>query len=382
MPDNFPRLLYVVNIPRFFLSHRLPLALAARAAGYDVHVATGDKDRDSIQGIADESLPYHPIRLSQHGTNPLIELGTLLSLYSLYRKLKPDLLHHVSLKPVLYGGIAARLSGQRNIVHAISGLGQVLANGGAKSKALQTLSAPAFKLALGGESTRVVFQNPDDERRFVERGLAPRHRTRLIRGSGVDEERFAPSDEDLTGPPVVLFAGRLLWQKGVGEFVEAARRLRGKARFQVAGYEESSSPQNVSASQLSAWQAEGLIEWLGKRDDMPAVYAGSNIVCLPTSYGEGVPKVLIEAASCGRACVTTDSPGCREIVRQGLNGLLVPRLDSDALVAALQYLVENPAKRQAMGAAGRQIALDGYTERQIIGETLALYETLLTRDPR
>ena len=192
----------------------------------------------------------------------------------------------------------------------------------------------------------------------------------------------APATKSLPGCQSFSLAGRLLWQKGVGEFVEAARRLRGKARFQVAGYEESTSPQNVPASQLRAWQADGLIEWMGKRDDMPAVYAASNIVCLPSSYGEGVPKVLIEAAACSRACVTTDSPGCREIVRQGINGLLVPPHDIDALAEALRSLVANHEKRKAMGAAGRQIVLEAFTLRQVVGETLALYRSLLERDSR
>ena len=169
-------------------------------------------------------------------------------------------------------------------------------------------------------------------------------------------------------------------QKGLGEFVEVARRLRGLARFQVAGYEEPTSPLNVSAAQLQSWEAEGLIEWLGARRDMPAVYAQSNIVCLPSTYGEGVPKVLIEAAACARACVTTDTPGCREIVQRGVNGLLVPPNDIDALAQAIKRLIDNPAERQKMGAAGRQIVLDGFTLRQVVAETLALYRALLESD--
>ena len=380
MQDKPPRILYVVNIARFFLSHRLPLALAARAAGFDVHVAASDSDRDSATRIADTGLPFHPIQLSQHGINPLTELRTLRCLRSLYRRLQPDLLHHVSVKPVLYGGIAARLSGGRPVVHALSGLGYLFVNQSAKARLLQMLSRPAFKIALAGENTRVIFQNPDDRRLFAERGLVERGKTRVIRGSGVDENRFRMSEEELAGPPVVLFAGRLLWQKGLGEFVELARRLRGRARFQVAGYEERSSPQNVPASQLTAWQADGLIEWLGARDDMPSVYAGSNIVCLPSTYGEGVPKVLIEAASCARACVTTDTPGCREIVRQQVNGLLVPPHDIDALAGAVERLVDNPAKRKRMGEAGRKIVLESFTLRQVLDETIALYEELLGRD--
>lgn len=380
MPDQAPSLLYVVNIPRFFLSHRLPLALAARAAGFDVHVATSDSDPAALRKITESGLPFHPLKLRQHGMNPWLELRTLLDLRALYRDLKPDVLHHVSIKPVIYGGIAARLSGCRNVVQAMSGLGYVFVNRSAKAKLVNLLSGPAFKLALGGEATRAIFQNPDDRQLFVERGLIPRNKTLVIRGSGVDENVFRPSAENQAGLPVALYAGRLLLQKGIEEFVEAARRLRGKARFQVAGYEEATSPLNVSTAQLKRWQSEGLIEWLGAREDMPAVYAQSNIVCLPSTYGEGVPKVLIEAAACARACVTTDTPGCREIVRNGVNGLLVPPQDSEALTQALQRLIESPAERSIMGAAGRQIVLGGFTLRHVISETLALYHVLLADD--
>ena len=380
MQTKAPKLLYVVNIPRFFLSHRLPLALAAREAGFDVHVATSDADRDALRQVRATSLPAHPIKLRQHGLNPLLELRTLLALRALYRELKPDLLHHVSIKPVLYGGIAARLAGRRHVVQALSGLGYVFADGGVKARLLSAASGLPFKLALGGEDTRLIFQNPDDQRQFVERGLIARGKTLVIRGSGVDEDRFRPSAENLEGLPVVLFAGRLLWQKGIGDFVEVARRLRGKARFQVAGYEEATSPSNVSAAQLRAWAAEGLIEWLGARDDMPAVYASGNIVCLPSTYGEGVPKVLIEAAACARACIATESPGCREIVRHGLNGLLVPPGDIEALARAVKRLIDSPSERRKMGAAGRQIVLDGFTLRQVIDETIALYDAMLARD--
>lgn len=382
MPDKAQKLLYVVNIPRFFLSHRLPLALAARDAGFDVHVASSDADRASARLIGEYGLPFHPLKLTQHGLNPLAELRAVYSLFTLYRKLEPQLLHHVSIKPVIYGGIAAKLSGCQNVVQAMSGLGYIFADQSAKAKLLDRLSRPAFKLALAGGKTRVILQNPDDRQVFVGRRLVDQNKTRVIRGSGVDEDIFQPSHEDRTKPPVVLFAGRLLWRKGIGDFVEAARRLRGKARFRVVGYEEATSPLNVSSAQLASWQAAGLIEWLGARNDMPAVYRKSNIVCLPSTYGEGVPKVLIEAASCGRACVTTDTAGCREIVRHGVNGLLVPANDNDALAQALRRLIENPAERAEMGAAGRQIVLDEFTLRQVIGETLALYHEMLERDVR
>ncbi len=385
MRDKAPRLLFVVNIPRFFLSHRLPLALAARQAGFDVQVATSDSDPAALVRIAEHGIPCHPIRLRQHGLNPLLELRTLLALWALYRDIKPDLLHHVSIKPVIYGGIAAKFSGCDQVVQAMSGLGYIFVNASPKAKLLNILCQPAFKLALAGDNTRTIFQNPDDRQLFVERGLAARHKTLVIRGSGVDEDVFRPREENQDELPVVLFAGRLLMQKGIGDFVELARRLRGRARFQVAGYEESTSPLNVSAAQLRSWESEGLIEWLGARYDMPLVYAESNIVCLPSTYGEGVPKVLIEAASCARACVTTDTPGCREIVRDGVNGLLVPPNDIAALTQAVRHLIDNPAERMKMGAAGRQIVLEGFTLRQVVDETLSLYKSLLesesSKDP-
>ena len=374
---NAPILLFVVNIPRFFVSHRLALALAAREAGYAVHVATSDADPASIARITATGLPFHPLPLSQHGINPFRELSTLLALTRLYRNLKPDLLHHVSIKPVIYGGIAAKLSGRHKVVQAMSGLGYVFISDDFKAKLLRIVSRPAFKLALAGAETRMVFQNSDDQNVFINHGLIAARHTRLIRGSGVDTDRFQPTTEPPTGKPIVLFAGRLLWQKGIGEFVAVARRLQGRAIFRVAGYEESSSPLNVPATQLAAWHDDGLIEWLGKRDDMPKVYAESNIVCLPSTYGEGVPKVLIEAASCARACVTTDTPGCREIVRRDQNGLLVPPGDIDALTLAVSTLIENPQLRQSMGDAGRQIVLDSFSLRQVVDETIALYRSLL-----
>lgn len=377
MRNKAAKLLYVVNIPRFFVSHRLPLALAARGAGFDVRVAASDSDPASAQRIVAAGLPFHPLPLSQHGLNPLRELRTIIALARLYTRLQPDLLHHVSIKPVIYGGIAARLSRRRAVVQAMSGLGYLHVSQERRARLLDKLSGPAFRLALAGAGTRMIFQNPDDRRFFVDRGLIAESKTLVIRGSGVDEREFAPRPEDSSQLPVVLFAGRLLWQKGVGEFVELARRLRGRARFRVVGYEEPSSPSNVPAAQLQAWRDAGLIEWRGRRDDMAQVFAECNIVCLPSTYGEGVPKVLIEAAACGRACVTTDTPGCREIVRHGENGLLAPPTDLDALTDAVTRLIDDPELRQAYGVNGREIVLREFTLSRVADETIALYRSLL-----
>jgi glycosyltransferase involved in cell wall biosynthesis len=372
-----PKILYNVNIPRFFVSHRLPLALAAAEAGYDVHITTSDEDKEHVAQIIATGLPFHPLPLAQHGTNPFGEVRTLNAMIALYRQLKPDLVHHVSIKPVLYGGIAARITGVKAVVGAMSGLGHVFIAEGAKAKLLRQIVKPLFGLALGHGNSSMIFQNPEDRQRFLEMRLVRPERAILIRGSGVDMDVFAPIPET-EGKPIVLFAGRLMWKKGLGDFVEAARQLKEKARFVVVGYAEATSPDTVSQNQLEAWAQEGVIEYWGKRDDMPLVFAQSHLVCLPSTYGEGVPKVLIEAAACGRAIVTTDTAGCREIGHHEENALLVPPNNMAALVAALERLITHPQLRQQMGMRGREIAIKEFSLNLVVKETLSLYEELLS----
>jgi glycosyltransferase involved in cell wall biosynthesis len=371
-----PRLLYVVNIPRFFVSHRLPLALAAKDAGYEVHVATSDADTASIEKIHAAGLPFHPLPLSQHSTSVITEIKTLFALIRLYRTLKPDIVHHVSIKPVMYGGIAAHLTGIPAVVSAMSGLGYVFIGDSPKQKILRQIVKPALKLALAGKKTRMIFQNPDDQQRFIEMSVIQADKTVLIRGSGVDTTLFYPQPE-APGLPVILFAGRLMWQKGIGEFMQAAKQLKGQARFVIAGYAEPTSPSAVSEAQLQAWQQAGLVELLGNRSDMPEVFAMAHIVCLPSTYGEGVPKVLIEAAACARPIVTTDTPGCREIVRHDENGMLIPPGNTAALITALQTLIHDAALRQRLGARGRDIVEHNFSLERVVQATFAVYDTLL-----
>lgn len=374
------RLVYLVNIPRFFVSHRLPLARAARAAGYDVHIATAGDDPAHIAQIIDAGFPFHPLPLSQHGTRPDRELRTLGAVIQLYRRLQPDLVHHVTLKAILYGGLAARLTGVPAAVHAVSGLGYIDRAPGLKAALVRAILGAALRPALNAPNSRVLFQNPDDRAAFIARGLVSAERAALIKGSGVDMAQFQPTPEP-DGPPVVLFAGRLLWQKGVGAFVEAAKALRARgvdARFAIVGYPEPSSPAAVPAAMLDTWAGSGAVEWWGRRDDMPAVYAAAHIVCLPSTYGEGVPKVLIEAAACGRPCVATDAPGCREIVHHEETGLVVAPGDGAALAAALARLIADGDLRRSMGARGRALAQAEFSLEQVCAQTLALYESLLS----
>jgi glycosyltransferase involved in cell wall biosynthesis len=373
------RLLFVVNIPRFFVSHRLPLALAAKRAGYEVHVATADHDAANLARIRDAGLTLHPISLVQHGRRPVDELRTLLALVRLYRRLRPDILHHVTIKPLLYGGIAGRITGRRAVVAAMSGLGRAFRDTAGNARRPGPTLRLSLRLALPRRTTHLLFQNQDDLDVFHDLGLAVDGRTTLVRGSGVDLQRFRPLPEPAVtdAGPVVLYAGRLMWQKGLGTFAEVAARLDGVARFVVAGYSETGSPDAVPIEQLESWASEGRIEWLGARDDMPEVIAGANLVVLPTVYGEGVPKTLIEAAACGRAIVTTDTPGCRDICRDGINGLLIAPGDVDALERAVRRLAGDADLRARMGSAGRRIAEQEFSIERVVTETLALYERVL-----
>ena len=372
------RLLLVVNIPRFFVSHRLPLALAARDAGYDVHVATADVDEPNLATIREHGLQLHPLPLEQHGTRPLGELRTLVALVRLMRRLQPDLVHLVTIKPVLYGGIAARLTGRRAVVAAMSGLGRAFRDEAGSARSPGRALVAAMRLALPRATSHVLVQNTDDLAVLRDLGVAHPEASSVIPGSGVDLRRFRPAPRpDPDAAVTFLYAGRLMRQKGLEDFSEVARRLRGRARFVVAGYSEDGSPGAVPVAEVEGWAEEGIIEWLGSRSDMPAVIVGADVVVLPTVYGEGVPKTLIEAAACGRAIVTTDTPGCRDICSDGVNGMLVAPRDIDALERALAGLAEDLPRTARMGAEGRRIAEERFGLDRVLTSTLGLYRGLL-----
>lgn len=371
------RILIVVNSEWYFWSHRLSLAKALQAAGCDVSVAASD-ERGYSASIVAEGLRFVPLRLQRRSIAPHRELTSMGELFQLYRRERPDLVHHVTIKPVLYGSIAAKAARVPLVINAIPGLGYMFLGEGWHGRLRQQMVLAAYRMALSGERTRVIFQNPDDRALFVSQHVVPMDRTVLIRGSGVDISRFAPSPEQV-GLPIVLLASRLLWDKGVGELVEASRYLKkdGVAcRVVLVGVPDTGNPKAIPVSLLERWQSEGIIEWWGLRNDMPEVLKAASIVVLP-SYREGIPKILLEAAAAGRPVVTTDTPGCREIVRHGENGLLVPPYDSKALAQALHRLLQDSMLRIQMGMRGRTIATSEFSEAQVIKETLSVYSELL-----
>ena len=305
-------IVYFVTEDWYFCSHRLSLAVAARNAGFIVYVVTrvfshGDEIRAA-------GLKLVPVELSRRSKNPATELALIRELTRIYKRLEPDIVHHVALKPVIYGSIAARLANVPHVVNAMAGLGYLYASNNATARLARPLVKTLMRVLLNNTRTRVILQNPDDVALMTDSGTIRPERITLIRGSGVDPDVFR-SVPELPGSQTVMLASRLLWDKGVGEFVEAAEILRAEgyeARFVLVGDGDDANPASIDAATLDAWKRDGSVEFWGRRNDMPDVLARAHVVCLP-SYREGVPKVLIEAASCGRAIVTTDAPGCRPV---------------------------------------------------------------------
>lgn len=378
--NGHPKLFFFVTEDWFFYSHFIERAIAAREAGYRVTVIC--RVHAHADAIVKRGIEVIPIALARTGMHPGDELRTLVELLRIYRRERPDIVHHVAVKPILYGTLAARLAGVRTIVNAPVGLGYVFSSRTLKARLLRPFVLAAYRLSMNPRGGATIFENPDDLAYFAGLGVVDAKRCRLIRGAGVDMGRFCPSPEP-EGLPLVVLASRLLWDKGVGEFVEAACLLRSQgvqARFVLVGEPDQANPAAVPPAQLAAWRDEGVVECWGRREDMPEVFAGADVVCLP-SYREGLPKVLVEAAACGRPIVTTDTPGCREIVRDGENGLLVPVKSVELLAAALRRLIENPDLRLEMGQRGREMAVAGFSVERVNAETLDLYRALLQQTP-
>ena len=371
------RLLYVHNAVPYFLSHRLPVARAARAAGWDIHLAAPEAGAADRARLTDEGITFHALPLTRRGMSPLHELASLWALARLYRQVQPALIHLVTIKPVLYGGVMARLCRAGSYVATVPGRGWVFTTAaGIQGRGLRSGVTWAYRLALGSPSCRAIFQNPDDRAFFIAESMVRPDQARVVLGSGVDPDRFRPDSRVAAQPPRVVFASRMLHDKGVAEFVAAARQLKAagvSAAFVLLGAPDEGNPDSLTEQQLADWHAEGAVQWWGHRQDMQEILATSAIVCLPTAYGEGVPRILIEAAASGCALIAAERPGCREIVRDGVNGLLVPPRDAVALARALARLLADPERCRQMGQAGRQLVIDQFTEAQVAAQTLAVY---------
>ena len=367
------RVLFVVNVDWFFLSHRLPLALGAKMAGAEVWIASVDTGR--AQEVRDHGLQFAPVAISRSRGGILSEMRTIVELARLYRRIRPHIIHHVTVKPVLYGSL---VSGVLRIptINAISGFGHALGPRG--GRVLSFLVRMLYRIVLRNSRSYTIFQNEEDRSEFTAQRFVPDHRAMLIRGSGVDCDVFRPANE-LVHEIRVVFASRMLRDKGVEYFVAAARTLRTAypgVRFLLIG-DPDDSPSSVSVDELQAWHDEGSIEWWGRRADMDRILPAASIFVLPTFYREGLPKVLLEAAACGLPIVTTDVPGCRDVVRHGVTGLLVAPHDQEGLVDAIRKLLDDEEACRRLGAKAREQALGEFEVHRVVERTMSLYFALL-----
>lgn len=371
------RILYLIPEDWYVCSHRLPLLRAAVAAGHEVAVAT--RVADHAGPILETGAELVPIRQRRGFGGPVREFAGLRELIGVYRRVRPDLVHHVTPKSVIFGTLAARAARVPCVVNAMAGLGFVFTSTSARARLLSGPITLALRVLLRGRRTRLIVQNADDAAFFRDRIGVPPGAIATIRGAGVDVRAFAPAPAEPPGPLRVVLVARMLGDKGIHEAVAAARLLRDRrpdVRILLAGRGDPDNPAAIAPRQLDGWAREGVVEVLGHVEDVAALLRSCHVALLP-SYREGLPKSLLEAAACGLPIVAADVPGCREICREGVNGLLVPARSAEPIAAAIARLADDPALRRAMGDASRRLAVAEFAEEIVVAATTALYADLL-----
>lgn len=368
------KILLFANTDWYIYNFRLSLAKELRGQGYEVVLLSPPGDfQERLQANGFQWIPFP---LSRQGINPFNELQTIWRLLRLYQRVKPDVVHHFTIKPVIYGSLAAHLLRIPGIINSITGLGHLFIDPAPLTRMLRGLAKMLYRISL--RRTQVIFENPEDRDIFIQNRLLLPKQSHLILGTGVDVDKFHPTPKN-ADTPLVLFSSRLLATKGLFEFIEAARILKQKginARLAIAGTADPGNPASIPQGKIDTWKQSGLVEWWGWQDDMPSALAKTDIFCLP-SYREGVPNALLEACASGLPVITTDVPGCRDVVKHGVNGLLVPVQNATGLADALETLIINPDLRQKMGVAGREIAVNLFSQTKVNAETLAVYKTVL-----
>ena len=370
------KIILVSNTEWYLYNYRLALGKFLRAAGHEVvWVSPPGPYAEKLQT---EGFRWVAWNLGRKTLAPRKELRAIAEITRIYRHEKPDLVHHNTIKPSIYGSIAAQRAGVKGIVNSITGRGYVFLGGDLRSRLIKPLTHGLYRYAFQPENCAAIFENDTDRQYFLSQRLIAKQRSHLIESSGVDPDIFTEWPEP-EADPVVMLPSRMLWDKGVGVLVEAARLLQGRvqARFVLVGDPDDGNPGAISLETLVDWDNEGIIEWWGFQADMPEVYRGSHIVTLPTMYAEGLPVALLEGAATGRPLVGTTTPGCQDFIIEGETGLLVPPNDAPALAQALETLIRDPDLRGRMGAAGRQRVLEAYTHESVNQRTLAIYRTLL-----
>lgn len=370
------KLLYFITEDWFFCSHFIDRAVAVKNAGYEVFVVT--KVGNHQEEIQNKGIKLIPVKLRRSGTNPIVELKLVLDIIRIYWAIRPHIVHHIAFKPIIYGSIAAIICRIKHIVNAPVGMGYVYISKNLRARFLKSLIRLLLKLVWKRKNSIVIVENQEDKQLLVEQNLVSKNEIYVIKGAGVDLNKFH-STEVKDDEKLVILPARMLWDKGVGEFVEAAEILNNRkinTKLVLIGDIDAENPNSISKEQLYAWNKSGIIEWWGYQSDMPDIYRKACLVCLP-SYREGLPKSLIEAAASGRAIVATDVVGCREVVIHDVNGLLVPPHDSNALAEAIYTLLTNEDLLLKMGENGRKLAEMEFSSEYVIRKHLDIYDRLL-----
>lgn len=376
------KLFFVVNVDWFFISHRLVVALAAQKAGCDVTVVTADTGR--LKDIEAAGLKVINLPMSRSGMNILQELKAFLFLYKLYRHEKPDVVHHVGIKTILWGSLATKfasvLSGTTiAVVNAVSGLGGFFAED--NQSILSKILPKVLRFSHHRKKLFVIFQNQEDRQLYLKHQIIKESQARYIKGSGVDLKEFCYIPEPAEGKIIILLTARMIVEKGVFVLTEAAEKLRleyeDKAEFWIVGGLDD-HPGAITKDQLEAVCDGRYIKWLGRREDVKDLLKQCHIFAFPSYYMEGLPKSLIEACAIGRPIVTTDNIGCRDVVTDGVNGYIVPVKDSVALAEKIKVLIDNPELRVQMGLASRKVAEDYFSVDSVIEKHLAIYQELVS----
>lgn len=370
------KILYVNNEDHSFLKQRLNLALAAQKAGFEIIVASNKSDFHA--DILGYGFKYIDTGNKREDRNIFSQISSIYRLYRIFRNEKPDIVHNISIKPVIYGSIAARLSGVPKIVNLINGLGYAFTDHKSVRRFIFKIIVMAiYRFALASSRISVIFQNPDDRDYFIDKKITSESNSYLIFGSGVDTDIFSPSskitiNQDLT----VLFFGRLLWDKGIKYLINAAKILKSEGvefTLSIAGEPDKANPSSINIEQIKKWENDGLINYLGYCSDVVEIIRASDLIVLPSHYREGVPLSLIEAASVGKPIVTTDMPGCREIVVDGVNGFLVPIKDSVALADKIKEILLNKNLRTSFGQKSRERVINLFAKEIVARQTIEIY---------
>lgn len=367
------KILFIVNLDKFFVSHRLPIAISLIELGHEVHIATKFTDQESL--LKNLGLQTHDLPIKRASLSLFSNFLTLLKIFKLINLIKPNLIHLITIKPILFGGLCSYYFKKIPIVASVSGLGFVFSDNGKFSKYRKKIITLLYKLALNNKNNVVIFQNKDDRNTLLKLTNLKKKNTRLIFGSGVDLNKYSVKRRE-SQPPIVLFAGRLLISKGILDFISASKLLK-NIRFVIAGSFDEENPDCIKPSFINKMTSAGFIEYWGYNKNMVETIRLSSIVVLPSYYGEGLPKILIEAAACGKPVITTDHPGCRDAIINNVSGILIPIKSPIAIANAIKKIISSESLRKSMGKEGRILAEKKFSIKEVVSKHIDIYRELI-----